>query len=271
MPALFRLACISRWFPTRSVAATVTPVTPFLALRRRALRLAASNFLPALLVALVGMRTHLVHAAPILSFESVQVVADGVNPTPVSIVVKVDNTSGPALNNLQALWSQLIWTASGGFTDADLSTIANDGTASSAGMLFAATNPFFFMDGGSAEPKGWSVYATSGSPLTLGTSGPVNVATLNFLVAPGFASGQFQLDFVTGDIFNNAFGTLLDGSYLYANGNNGTTTGVITVTAVPEPSTYAMALAGLACGFSMWRRRKRARRHEANRISTRGE
>jgi hypothetical protein len=31
------------------------------------------------------------------------------------------------------------------------------------------------------------------------------------------------------------------------------------LTAVPEPSTYAMALAGLACGgFSMWRRRKRA-------------
>ena len=29
--------------------------------------------------------------------------------------------------------------------------------------------------------------------------------------------------------------------------------------AVPEPSTYAMALAGLACGgFSMWRRRKQA-------------
>jgi len=29
--------------------------------------------------------------------------------------------------------------------------------------------------------------------------------------------------------------------------------------AVPEPTTYAMALAGLACGgFSMWRRRKRA-------------
>ena len=29
--------------------------------------------------------------------------------------------------------------------------------------------------------------------------------------------------------------------------------------AVPEPATYAMALAGLACGgFSMWRRRKRA-------------
>jgi hypothetical protein len=31
------------------------------------------------------------------------------------------------------------------------------------------------------------------------------------------------------------------------------------VTAVPEPSTYAMTLAGLACGgYSMLRRRKRA-------------
>ena len=35
--------------------------------------------------------------------------------------------------------------------------------------------------------------------------------------------------------------------------------GSLTITAVPEPSTYAMALAGLACGgYSMWRRRKRA-------------
>ena len=31
----------------------------------------------------------------------------------------------------------------------------------------------------------------------------------------------------------------------------------VTVTAVPEPSSIALALAGLACGgFSMWRRRK---------------
>jgi hypothetical protein len=32
-----------------------------------------------------------------------------------------------------------------------------------------------------------------------------------------------------------------------------------TPVAVPEPSTYAMALAGLVCGgYSMWRRRNRA-------------
>jgi hypothetical protein len=31
------------------------------------------------------------------------------------------------------------------------------------------------------------------------------------------------------------------------------------LTAVPEPSTYAMALAGVACGsYSLFRRRKRA-------------
>ena len=33
----------------------------------------------------------------------------------------------------------------------------------------------------------------------------------------------------------------------------------VAINVVPEPSTYAMALAGLACGgYSMWRRRKRA-------------
>jgi hypothetical protein len=33
----------------------------------------------------------------------------------------------------------------------------------------------------------------------------------------------------------------------------------VTITAVPEPATYAMALAGLACGgYSLFRRRKRA-------------
>jgi hypothetical protein len=33
----------------------------------------------------------------------------------------------------------------------------------------------------------------------------------------------------------------------------------LSISAVPEPSTYAMALAGLACGgWSMFRRRKRA-------------
>lgn len=41
------------------------------------------------------------------------------------------------------------------------------------------------------------------------------------------------------------------------------------ITAVPEPSAYAMALAGIACGgFSMWRRRKRASRTPSQRDAT---
>jgi len=41
--------------------------------------------------------------------------------------------------------------------------------------------------------------------------------------------------------------------------NTPATTSSISINAVPEPSTYAMALAGLACGgYSMFRRRKRA-------------
>jgi formylglycine-generating enzyme required for sulfatase activity len=42
--------------------------------------------------------------------------------------------------------------------------------------------------------------------------------------------------------------------------NEGASFAVYAITAVPEPSTYAMALAGLACGgYSMWRRRKHQR------------
>jgi hypothetical protein len=40
---------------------------------------------------------------------------------------------------------------------------------------------------------------------------------------------------------------------------SGTSTGSFTIAPVPEPSTYTMALAGLACGgYTMFRRRKRA-------------
>ena len=42
-------------------------------------------------------------------------------------------------------------------------------------------------------------------------------------------------------------------------GNSTNTILIDNIAAVPEPSTYAMALAGLACGgYSMWRRRNRA-------------
>ena len=53
------------------------------------------------------------------------------------------------------------------------------------------------------------------------------------------------------------------GSLDFNNGSTGRSVyfrvNTLTISAVPEPSTYAMALAGLACGgYSMFRRRKRA-------------
>jgi hypothetical protein len=51
----------------------------------------------------------------------------------------------------------------------------------------------------------------------------------------------------------------LEGLQMYAPSYEAPTINALQVRAVPEPSTYAMALAGLACGgFSMWRLRKRA-------------
>ena len=65
------------------------------------------------------------------------------------------------------------------------------------------------------------------------TDGPFGIAPAGVF---GFAAS-----------FNNSTGNL-----------QALTSGTVTFSAVPEPSTYAMALAGLACGgFSMWRRRKR--------------
>lgn len=200
-------------------------------------------------------------AAPVLSFDSVQVTADGTNPTPVSILVKVDNTGGPALTNLISLSSQLIWTASGGPTDADISTVEDDGTASTPGMLFATTSPFFDMDAGSTEPKNWGI-ANNGTGVSLGTV-TQDVATLNFTIAPGVTSGQFSFDFVTGSNLFNVFGTSTS-SIAYANGNNGTGTGVITV--VPEASSSVIlasgALVATGVGFAQRRARRNSRRSE---------
>jgi len=52
----------------------------------------------------------------------------------------------------------------------------------------------------------------------------------------------------------------LNGGSTWTNFSAGSTASIsLAAVAVPEPATYAMALAGLACGgYTMWRRRKRA-------------
>jgi len=69
----------------------------------------------------------------------------------------------------------------------------------------------------------------------------------NFSVSsPAYTYGFYTL--------GTAFGFLDD-----PNESPAVSAAALTLTAVPEPSTYAMALAGLACGgYSMFRRRKQA-------------
>lgn len=204
-------------------------------------------------------------AAPILSFPSQQVTADGINPTTFSVTVQADNTSGPALTDIIALTSQIIWTASGGPLDTDLTTIADDGTASTTGFMFATVNPLFDMDGGSSEPKNWSV-AANGTGVPLGTGGPVDVATLNFIIGAGITSGTFALDFVTGSTFFNAFADGSSNTYLYTNGNNGQPAGTGLITVVPEASSSVIlgsgALMATGVGFAQRRARRNSRKAE---------
>jgi hypothetical protein len=200
-------------------------------------------------------------ATPILSFPSVQVTADGINPTPVSITVSVNNNASAF--DVIAFTGQFEWTASGSASDADLSSLADDGTASTAGMLFANVSPLFDLAAGSSEPKDFSVAGNSFTPVTM-AGGSTQLATLNLLVAAGVTSGQFVVDFVTGSTVFNSFSDTAAQPVLYTNGNNGTTLGVITV--VPEASSSVIlasgALLATGVGFAQRRARRTTRKVE---------
>ena len=86
-----------------------------------------------------------------------------------------------------------------------------------------------------------TIYAATGGGVSLSTNGGVNWT--NYTTANGLGS-------------NDVNDVVADASFIYVATNGGLS---IAPVAVPEPSTYAMALAGLACGgYSIVRRRKRA-------------
>ena len=91
------------------------------------------------------------------------------------------------------------------------------------------------------------VYA-AGSTIYAATSGGLSIST---------DSGANWTNYTTGNgLANNGVnGVYAAGSTIYAATNGGLSVGI---QAVPEPSTYALALAGLACGGWHLRRRRRA-------------
>lgn len=91
--------------------------------------------------------------------------------------------------------------------------------------------------------------------LFLGDDSPSQTASFDWYVNAAEASPAAQND--SGWSFGGAK-ISLDGGQTWENYSAGSTA-AFSIAAVPEPSTYCMALAGLACGgFSIWQRRKRS-------------
>ena len=87
--------------------------------------------------------------------------------------------------------------------------------------------------------------------------GTLNVALYNgFMPSLGDSFEILQYGQLSGDFGTVIYPTLSGG----LSWERTTSATAMTITVVPEPSTYAMALAGLACGgWQMWRRRRRLR------------
>lgn len=199
-------------------------------------------------------------ATPVLTFDSVTAVANGTTATPVTITVKVTNT-GTALAT-QGVTSRFTWTASGtGATAGDLTVVDDSGSVNTAGYLYATNQPLLDSTTLGTGTAGWAISALSNATMA---PGETTVATLNLLVAAGVTSGTFNVNFVTGGFNTFTVGDFNSPSDLpYTNGNNGTTTGVITV--VPEPvATGYVATAGVvAAGLGFVQRRSRRSRRLA--------
>ena len=105
------------------------------------------------------------------------------------------------------------------------------------------------------DPGGW-VWDNQIFP---GTSQLLSASGINFGYT--FSSTQYYIaswydnGYTTMSVYSNPIGPVAGSSALLTTGELSS----VTLTAVPEPSTYAMALAGLACGGSVVFCRRRAR------------
>ncbi len=140
------------------------------------------------------------------------------------------------------------------FTNNLVPATSTDGSKFSAndGLTLSSTsnvNSFVAIHSGSSDSFGLAM--SSAFP---GSSDPSYSYVLNFLSG----TGSFVLP-LSYSLFNTGTYTQIQPSALDGGPYAGVFTTTVQVAAVPEPSTYAMALAGLACGgYTMFRRRKRS-------------
>ena len=124
------------------------------------------------------------------------------------------------------------------------------------GLPLAPISLYNYAVTGNIQPGGFATFngVLTYTSAALGLLDQVNYAYLNTTPGPFFAT-------VSGTPTSGAPFTLPANDTITLNGQFQIIAdpASITVSSVPEPSTYAMALAGLACGgYSMFRRRKRA-------------
>jgi len=125
---------------------------------------------------------------------------------------------------------------------------------------------FLFLQNTSTFNNGWSAtgpggrWGTGFATAETGSTGNSTLLLWNNIVYldSAYVSGSPLTGTMTFEGYTYEEAGLIPGNYTWTLAGSGDTV-VMQVAAIPEPSTYAMALAGIACGgFSTWRRRKRA-------------
>ena len=134
-------------------------------------------------------------------------------------------------------------------------TIPSDGAAVAytqdfSSFTFTPTQQIYTM-----SPSGtWNLKANTSYSFTLSTSDTTTATQLKWQAWSGTASSSYGFTQTSPFISTDAGSTFIPLSI-----NQSPSMQLTGVVAVPEPSTYAMALAGLACGgYLVRRRRKRA-------------
>jgi hypothetical protein len=137
---------------------------------------------------------------------------------------------------------------------ADANTLIGSGFSMQVAGDASQIRTFYLWIGQHSGGSDFTATLSGASPLTFPISTPLNGDTYGLLkinFQPDSNTDQLLLSgTVTTPLINND-NRAFTNSYWFAS--------AVGVVAVPEPSTYCMALAGLACGgYTMFRRRKRA-------------
>ena len=187
--------------------------------------------------------------------------------------LNIGTTASPGVFDLAALMSGTYFLPATGDL-AGVGTLSGDGkTLAVLGSFMPGNSPGtvtvgtgFTLD---LANSGTSVFQITSPLYTPGTFDLVNGAgsvVFGGILSLDFSGGSYSAGTNVLQLFANSGGFAGNFSSVawsgLADGQSASfdaSTGYISIMGVPEPSTYAMALAGIACGgYSMWRRRKRS-------------